>query len=59
VAADGGWLFTALNAMHLMQMVMQGRWFTDSSLLTLPHINSKVVQALYAKVFPHATILSI
>jgi hypothetical protein len=26
VAADAGWLATALNAMNLMQMVMQGRF---------------------------------
>jgi len=46
VAADGGWLFTALNSMHLMQMIMQGQWFTDSTLLTLPHVTPKLVHAL-------------
>ena len=47
VSADGGWLFTALRAMQLCQMVMQGRWLSDSSLLTLPHINHRIVSALH------------
>jgi activating signal cointegrator complex subunit 3 len=45
VAADGGWLKTTLNCMHLMQMVMQARWFTDSTLLTLPHADDRLVLA--------------
>ncbi|XP_044531332.1 activating signal cointegrator 1 complex subunit 3 [Gracilinanus agilis] len=38
VAANQGWLVTALNITSLIQMVIQGRWIYDSSLLTLPHI---------------------
>ncbi|XP_006881253.1 PREDICTED: activating signal cointegrator 1 complex subunit 3 [Elephantulus edwardii] len=38
VAANQGWLVTALNITNLVQMVIQGRWFKDSSLLTLPNI---------------------
>ena len=38
VTSDAGWLQTALNTMNLMQMIMQGRMITDSSLLTLPHV---------------------
>lgn len=38
VAASQGWLVTALNITHLVQMVIQGRWLTDSSLLTIPNI---------------------
>ncbi|XP_056674600.1 activating signal cointegrator 1 complex subunit 3 [Monodelphis domestica] len=38
VAANQGWLVTALNITSLIQMVVQGRWIYDSSLLTLPHI---------------------
>ncbi|KAL6068513.1 activating signal cointegrator 1 complex subunit [Balamuthia mandrillaris] len=48
VAADGGWLFTALNSMQLTQMVMQGQWFTESTLFTLPHATEAVVDALNA-----------
>ncbi|KAH3764158.1 activating signal cointegrator 1 complex subunit 3 [Pelomyxa schiedti] len=38
VAADKGWLSTSLNAMHLLEMIMQGVWFTDNTLLSLPSI---------------------
>uniref|UniRef100_A0A8C5LGL3 Activating signal cointegrator 1 complex subunit 3 n=1 Tax=Jaculus jaculus TaxID=51337 RepID=A0A8C5LGL3_JACJA len=38
VAAHQGWLVTALNITNLVQMVIQGRWLRDSSLLTLPNI---------------------
>ena len=38
VTSDAGWLQTALNTMNLMQMIMQGRMVTESSLLTLPHV---------------------
>ncbi|XP_059556832.1 activating signal cointegrator 1 complex subunit 3 isoform X2 [Myotis daubentonii] len=38
VTANQGWLVTALNITHLVQMVIQGRWLKESSLLTIPHI---------------------
>ncbi|XP_026582462.1 activating signal cointegrator 1 complex subunit 3 [Pseudonaja textilis] len=38
VAANEGWLVTALNITNLAQMLIQGRWIHDSSLLTLPNI---------------------
>ncbi|NWT00841.1 ASCC3 protein, partial [Mionectes macconnelli] len=44
VAAYHGWLVTALNITSLVQMVVQGRWIHDSSLLTLPNIE---LQHLY------------
>ncbi|XP_006824124.2 activating signal cointegrator 1 complex subunit 3-like [Saccoglossus kowalevskii] len=37
-AADEGWLVTCLRIMHLVQMVIQGRWFHDSTLMSLPHV---------------------
>ena len=37
--ADGGRLFTALQCMHLSQAVVQGRYFDDSTLITLPHLD--------------------
>jgi len=49
VAADGGWLFTALNTMNLLQMVIQGQWHTDSTLLILPHITDSIVKHLNSK----------
>ncbi|KAJ7417966.1 hypothetical protein WISP_61759 [Willisornis vidua] len=44
VAAHHGWLVTALNITNLVQMLVQGRWIHDSSLLTLPNIE---LQHLY------------
>ncbi|KAM4632986.1 activating signal cointegrator 1 complex subunit 3 [Polymixia lowei] len=41
VAANEGWLVTALSICNLVQMVVQGRWLHDSSLLTLPHIEQQ------------------
>ncbi|XP_029451214.1 activating signal cointegrator 1 complex subunit 3 isoform X1 [Rhinatrema bivittatum] len=38
VAANQGWLVTALNITTLVQMIIQGRWIHDSSLLSLPCI---------------------
>ncbi|XP_062952899.1 activating signal cointegrator 1 complex subunit 3 isoform X4 [Cynocephalus volans] len=38
VAANQGWLVTVLNITNLIQMVIQGRWLKDSSLLTVPNI---------------------
>lgn len=38
VAASQGWLVTTLNITHLIQMVTQGRWLKDSSLLTIPNV---------------------
>uniref|UniRef100_A0A8C5IIZ9 Activating signal cointegrator 1 complex subunit 3 n=1 Tax=Junco hyemalis TaxID=40217 RepID=A0A8C5IIZ9_JUNHY len=44
VAAHHGWLVAALNITSLVQMVVQGRWIHDSSLLTLPNVE---LQHLY------------
>ncbi|KAM3873609.1 activating signal cointegrator 1 complex subunit 3 [Diretmus argenteus] len=41
VAANEGWLVTALSICNLVQMIVQGRWLHDSSLLTLPHIEQQ------------------
>lgn len=38
VAADEGWLVAALSIVNLLQMVIQGRWLSDSTLLQLPHV---------------------
>ena len=40
VSADEGWLATVLRTTHLVQMVVQGRWLHDCSLLTLPGIET-------------------
>uniref|UniRef100_A0A674AIC3 RNA helicase n=1 Tax=Salmo trutta TaxID=8032 RepID=A0A674AIC3_SALTR len=41
VAANGGWLVTALSICNLVQMIVQGRWLNDSSILTLPTIEQQ------------------
>lgn len=38
VAANEGWLVAALSICNLVQMVVQGRWLHESSLLLLPNI---------------------
>jgi hypothetical protein len=50
VAADSGWLYTTLKIMNLLQMVVQGRWNSSSSLLTLPFFTTEIVDALYEQV---------
>eukprot|EP01117_Protostelium_nocturnum_P007948 TRINITY_DN2836_c0_g2_i3.p1 TRINITY_DN2836_c0_g2~~TRINITY_DN2836_c0_g2_i3.p1 ORF type:complete len:1451 (-),score=559.69 TRINITY_DN2836_c0_g2_i3:47-4399(-) len=46
VAADSGWLFTALNTMRLLQMVMQGTWNDAPNLSTLP-LSEQALDLLY------------
>jgi activating signal cointegrator complex subunit 3 len=38
VAAESGWLATTLQIQTLLQMIVQGCWHNQSSLLTLPHL---------------------
>ena len=46
VAANEGWLTTVLRTSLLLQMVIQGRWGTDSTLLTLPHLDKSHLSAI-------------
>ena len=46
--ADQGWLRVSLNCIHLMQMCCQGRWLTDSNLLTLPHVDTEHLIRFYS-----------
>uniref|UniRef100_W5NIJ2 Activating signal cointegrator 1 complex subunit 3 n=1 Tax=Lepisosteus oculatus TaxID=7918 RepID=W5NIJ2_LEPOC len=41
VAANEGWLVTALNICNLVQMIVQGRWLHDSTLLLLPNMEQQ------------------
>uniref|UniRef100_A0AAY4D056 Activating signal cointegrator 1 complex subunit 3 n=1 Tax=Denticeps clupeoides TaxID=299321 RepID=A0AAY4D056_9TELE len=41
VAANEGWLVSTLSICNLVQMIVQGRWIHDSSLLTLPHVEQQ------------------
>lgn len=49
VCAESGWLQTALNCMHLLQMCIQGRWCTDPSTAFLPGLDSEQAQRRLAK----------
>ena len=40
-SAEQGWLNASLSVINLMQMACQARWFHDSCLLTLPHIETE------------------
>ncbi|XP_033120994.1 activating signal cointegrator 1 complex subunit 3-like isoform X2 [Anneissia japonica] len=43
VTADNGFLVTALSTINLIQMVLQGRWIHESSLLTIPHVDASTL----------------
>ncbi|KAL1514923.1 hypothetical protein AB1Y20_004002 [Prymnesium parvum] len=49
IAADGGWLHTALGIMHLSQMLVQARFLDDSQLQDLPHMSEAAEKALSAQ----------
>ena len=46
IAADAGWLHTALGAMHLTQMVSQGRFLDAPQIAHLPGIDESAEEAL-------------
>ena len=46
VSASEGWLGVTLRVMTLVQMCVQGRWVSDSSLLTLPYMEDGYVAML-------------
>ncbi|KAH9288103.1 hypothetical protein KI387_032220, partial [Taxus chinensis] len=47
VSANSGWLGSALNSMHLLQMVIQGLWFDKgSSLWMLPSMTNSLMKDL-------------
>ena len=43
VSSAEGWLATSLRCMHLVQMVIQGRWLHDCTLLSLPCVDSDIL----------------
>jgi len=49
VSAEAGWLGTALKTMLLVQMIIQARWLSDSTLLNLPGMSPKLVSALWSQ----------
>lgn len=49
VSADEGWLVTSLRITQLIQMVIQGRWYHDNALLTLPHMTPFHISCLNSR----------
>eukprot|EP00906_Rhabdomonas_costata_P036183 RCo050792 len=49
ISANNGLLEVSLKAMNLLQMVLQGRWHFDNSLLQLPHLEKRHLPALAAR----------
>ncbi|KAM7307777.1 hypothetical protein ISCGN_011413 [Ixodes scapularis] len=43
IVGNQGWLCPALSGIILLQMIIQARWHTDNTLLTLPHIDDAAV----------------
>ena len=46
VSAHKGHLRTTLNLVHLMQMLVQGRWLDQSILVNVPHFNDGIIKKL-------------
>jgi hypothetical protein len=46
VSAHKGFLNTTINLVHLMQMIIQGRWLDQSALINVPHFNDNVIRKL-------------
>lgn len=38
ICAEKGWLITVIRIQQLMQCAIQGRWYDDSPVLSLPHV---------------------
>ncbi|XP_076242802.1 activating signal cointegrator 1 complex subunit obelus isoform X1 [Calliopsis andreniformis] len=47
-AAEHGWLASTLMIMQLLQMVIQARWFDESAITTLPHVNPEHLRLFLA-----------
>lgn len=46
LTAERGHLDTLLNLMHICQMLTQGCWLHESSLINIPHFNETIIQKL-------------
>ncbi|KAJ9467937.1 DExH-box ATP-dependent RNA helicase DExH14 [Diplonema papillatum] len=44
IAANNGLLFATMKCMQLLQMVCQGRWIYDNSLMQLPHVTEALAE---------------
>lgn len=44
IVANQGWLSPALSGIVVLQMIIQARWHTDNTLLTLPLVDNSVLE---------------
>ncbi|KAN0023819.1 hypothetical protein ACTFIV_008206 [Dictyostelium citrinum] len=51
VSFEYGYFATAIQVIRLLQMLVQGRWDYDSSLMILPHINKEFADFLSSNLF--------
>ena len=61
IAADRGYLKSAIRSTSLLQMIMQARWVTDSPLLMLPYMSQHILEQLSmqgVEIIPDLQVLS-
>jgi hypothetical protein len=46
ISAHKGYLQTTINLVHLMQMIIQGRWLDQSTFGNIPHFTDRTVRKL-------------
>lgn len=44
IVGNQGWLCPTLSGVMLLQMIVQARWHTDNTLLTLPHVDEATLE---------------
>lgn len=44
IVGNQGWLIPAVSGVVVLQMIIQARWHTDNTLLTVPHVDNSVLE---------------
>ena len=50
IASHKGYLETALNLIHILQMIIQGQWLDQSPLVNVPHFEDGEIIRKLAKI---------
>lgn len=56
IAANNGWLSCSIKIIHLMQMMIQGRWLFESDLLTIPGISKATLSTLSKELLRNSSL---